>query len=140
MKALDKRHDNIRLLQKVGTIIASFSDTLRAAAINIDGITVVCDQFSCSKQVVRVVCCKLDYKGSVLYARCEHLLSVFWVCSENSGVKHRRVAELCTIFASKHTIRQLRLVDHGCNDVLGRSNRFIPVVAVRLFLLACLHQ
>lgn len=107
MQTSDHRHDQVRLLQQVGSIVTAFGDSLRAATIDVDSIAIFGHKLRCCNQVVRVICSELDGQGPISFARREHFLPVFGVCGKEPGVKHRCVAKSSTVFTCEHPKRKL---------------------------------
>ena len=116
-------------------IISFPGDSLWAPEINVNCITIVLNKLRCLQENIRIVSAKLNGEWPILWTRLEVLRAIFGLLSEQSGVEHRRVADLSFVAPRQHAIRQLRLIDHGCHEELWTANALVIGVSVNLSVL-----
>lgn len=68
----------------------------------------------------------LDNKGPVFFTDNEIILPVVFVSVEQGSMEHGCVAELSAIATAQQAPRQLRLVHHGSDNVLGFHQHLVP--------------
>lgn len=144
----------------------SLGDPLRAAQVEIDGVTPVRDVLRGIQEVLLVVGAELDDERAVVRGdafdrvgrEVERFLPAFGLGRERGGVEHGRVAQVGAVYAredppglrvgrvSKSSFGtvgdvhpgpyQLGLVDHRCDDVFRFAYRFPQLVPLQLALVS----